>query len=566
MSGLVFIFAAGVSDQDINLARATLPADEARAFDAVWPHYQAEAARQGMEAFEVHAFASAIHQLCSYVHGIKDSSRDWRASRGCDFDLKPKVMAQALLELSADNSGMNDCHYAAMMGDIATVRSCLAEGMTIDERSAEGHTSLHYAALGHAGPVGMESSGLSERLEVATLLLTRGASVDMLTHNGKSPLMLAADTGQLPLVELFLRDGASLHFRDKGAGRGTGLTAAGWAESHGFVRTVRVLEMVERADQKETPRGLALDQALEATLHLPHEKGPREKSAAEASAVPISLGAFSSSSSKWAGFMITLLMLLGFAGVGLALACAPMCGCYWLLTRNSRRQVPKALRARAKDDQSHSGEAMHHRRRSVDKEQRNTSATERAMLSKAAVAVKAAHKAETSAAKAAAAEVAHARRLAAKAEARSREVTAQASKAEARAANAEARAEAKARAAQAAASQATAEALAEAFAIEDVAAAAREDAVRAKEDADQAKIVAEMELLETRLGLKSPSKVSEDSTLCVVCIQEVKTHILLPCGHKCLCRVCATPYIQRNTSLTCPMCRENVQSVQRVFE
>ena len=30
--------------------------------------------------------------------------------------------------------------------------------------------------------------------------------------------------------------------------------------------------------------------------------------------------------------------------------------------------------------------------------------------------------------------------------------------------------------------------------------------------------------------------------LCSVCLTEPKTHLLVPCGHKCLCAACAVPW------------------------
>ena len=50
---------------------------------------------------------------------------------------------------------------------------------------------------------------------------------------------------------------------------------------------------------------------------------------------------------------------------------------------------------------------------------------------------------------------------------------------------------------------------------------------------------------------------------CVICLSAEKTHLILPCGHKCLCAECA-----RKTFLMqkCPVCRGPAYRVVRVYE
>ena len=52
---------------------------------------------------------------------------------------------------------------------------------------------------------------------------------------------------------------------------------------------------------------------------------------------------------------------------------------------------------------------------------------------------------------------------------------------------------------------------------------------------------------------------------CVVCLDELKTHCLVPCGHKCLCATCAKGW-KDGTHVWCPMCNEPVDAVIRVFD
>ena len=60
---------------------------------------------------------------------------------------------------------------------------------------------------------------------------------------------------------------------------------------------------------------------------------------------------------------------------------------------------------------------------------------------------------------------------------------------------------------------------------------------------------------------------ASDADCCVVCLVEPKSHLITPCGHKCVCATCATrvaPAAGRVS--TCPICRAKVESVVRVFD
>ena len=63
---------------------------------------------------------------------------------------------------------------------------------------------------------------------------------------------------------------------------------------------------------------------------------------------------------------------------------------------------------------------------------------------------------------------------------------------------------------------------------------------------------------------------------CVVCLDRPRTHIILPCGHKCLCQDCAAMvkteddgddgWTQVGPTGTCPVCRTAARHIQRVWE
>ncbi len=50
--------------------------------------------------------------------------------------------------------------------------------------------------------------------------------------------------------------------------------------------------------------------------------------------------------------------------------------------------------------------------------------------------------------------------------------------------------------------------------------------------------------------------------LCVVCLERRSTMAAYPCGHRCLCTVCAPQFI----GAVCPICRRPVASVLAIFD
>jgi hypothetical protein len=63
-------------------------------------------------------------------------------------------------------------------------------------------------------------------------------------------------------------------------------------------------------------------------------------------------------------------------------------------------------------------------------------------------------------------------------------------------------------------------------------------------------------------GAKGAKRKASDES-CSVCLTATKTHVLIPCGHKCVCDQCARGY---RAGSHCPICRGRVQSVVRVFD
>ena len=66
-------------------------------------------------------------------------------------------------------------------------------------------------------------------------------------------------------------------------------------------------------------------------------------------------------------------------------------------------------------------------------------------------------------------------------------------------------------------------------------------------------------------GAFTPGLPHNPNNACCLCLDAPKTHIVLPCGHKCLCAACASGFDEGGGRF-CPLCRCPMDRVQRVFE
>jgi hypothetical protein len=65
-------------------------------------------------------------------------------------------------------------------------------------------------------------------------------------------------------------------------------------------------------------------------------------------------------------------------------------------------------------------------------------------------------------------------------------------------------------------------------------------------------------------GSGTPHPDAEE-TMCVVCFDAPKDHILVPCYHLCVCEACANLLTQMDKP-TCPICRTAIQQTNKVFQ
>jgi len=75
-----------------------------------------------------------------------------------------------------------------------------------------------------------------------------------------------------------------------------------------------------------------------------------------------------------------------------------------------------------------------------------------------------------------------------------------------------------------------------------------------------------LQQVQAQLGVAPPTAPAvEEEALCVVCMDAPKLHIILPCGHQCVCEACAQQLTQ-TTSPSCPVCRTPIRETTRVYK
>ena len=115
---------------------------------------------------------------------------------------------------------------AISFDDNVTLSALLDAGLSVELPGDNGFTLLDEAVI-------------ANRVDVARLLIARGANVNAVDKNGMTPLMYAAsiDFGDSAMIDLLGKSGASREARSK-----DGLTAVELARKHEHVHVLKSLE------------------------------------------------------------------------------------------------------------------------------------------------------------------------------------------------------------------------------------------------------------------------------------------------------------------------------------
>lgn len=68
-----------------------------------------------------------------------------------------------------------------------------------------------------------------------------------------------------------------------------------------------------------------------------------------------------------------------------------------------------------------------------------------------------------------------------------------------------------------------------------------------------------------RGGAQDGNKPRDNSKMCVVCWDHAVSHVLIPCGHPCLCNFCANRQGLAKLKSKCPVCRTKIRNVIRLY-
>eukprot|EP00820_Chromera_velia_P010955 Cvel_4820.t1-p1 / transcript=Cvel_4820.t1 / gene=Cvel_4820 / organism=Chromera_velia_CCMP2878 / gene_product=Putative ankyrin repeat protein RF_0381, putative / transcript_product=Putative ankyrin repeat protein RF_0381, putative / location=Cvel_scaffold217:20128-21174(-) / protein_length=349 / sequence_SO=supercontig / SO=protein_coding / is_pseudo=false len=135
------------------------------------------------------------------------------AARGLK-DLIQCLISYGAVVNAKDRQGVAPLWDAVAHGQRDTTELLLDRGACVNERQDNGRTPLFFA-VGHREPLFGGLPRVCDHLNVAELLVSRGADVNAKCNEGGAVLHEAAFVGAEDLVEFFLRAGADVHATNK---------------------------------------------------------------------------------------------------------------------------------------------------------------------------------------------------------------------------------------------------------------------------------------------------------------------------------------------------------------
>lgn len=132
--------------------------------------------------------------------------------------MKKYIITLGLLFVLSGGSLAGEIHQAVQSNDLAKVDALLGTHPELaDDKDSDGLTPLHYLAMRITVVVSLDSNAKGTagvvapqdtRIQVAKLLVSKGADVNAVCKSGTTPLLLAVRGNNLDLVKLLIEKGA----------------------------------------------------------------------------------------------------------------------------------------------------------------------------------------------------------------------------------------------------------------------------------------------------------------------------------------------------------------------
>ncbi|KAJ8288416.1 hypothetical protein COCON_G00010750 [Conger conger] len=191
----------------------------------------------------------------------------WAAGKGSDDVIRTMLDQKADIDINmADKYGGTALHAAALSGHVSTVRLLLERGAMVDALDVMKHTPLFRACEGRVDLVDLDGhtalhwAALGGNAEVCQILMENGINPNVQDLAGRTPLQCAAYGGYINCMAILMENQANPNFQDK-----EGRTALHWSCNNGYLDAVKLLlgynafpNHMEHSEERYTPLDYAL--------------------------------------------------------------------------------------------------------------------------------------------------------------------------------------------------------------------------------------------------------------------------------------------------------------------